>query len=222
MTDYEDFVINESYPKTVEDNALILQASPNEKHSNDWEKDCLHDFKARVRAHYLREQKRRCAYCRTEIRTSQVSAEIEHIIHKASKPDWMYEPFNLCVSCKMCNTKKSIKRVLKNGTFNSLPRNSTDYVIVHPHIDQYSQHINIIDGILYEGISPKGRKTIEICKLDRFELAAERAADKIKEEKTLDERTLLSFVAHHGTPLVNVYEKFEERIHQIFEEYKNG
>lgn len=222
MTKQEDFVIENLYLKTTADRALIRQASPNGNHSNDWKKDCLTDFKTRVREFYLKEQHRRCAYCRTVIRTSQASAEIEHIIHKASKPDWMYESFNLCVSCKSCNTKKSRKRVLRKGSFNSLPQQSGDYIFVHPHIDAYSQHINILDDILYEGLTDKGKETIRICKLDRYELAADRAEDKIKAEKTLDEKALLALVNHSGIPLVNVYAKFEERIHEICEEYRAG
>lgn len=220
MTQEEDFVISVPYVRTKSDNDLIKQASPNGNKANDWYKDCLQDFKASVREYYLRKQNRRCAYCRTVIRTSQVSAEIEHIIDKSGNPKWMYEPFNLCVSCKMCNTKKSSKRVLKKGTFSSLSHDTSDYIFVHPHLDQYSQHINIIDGILYEGLTTKGKETIRICSLDRYELAADRAEDKIKEEKSLDERAILALASHQGKPLVNVTAKFEERIHQIIQDYK--
>ena len=222
MTQEEDFVISAPYVRTTSDNKLIKQASPNINKAKDWYKDCLHDFKFRVREYYLREQNRRCAYCRTIIRTSQASAEIEHIIDKSGNPKWMYEPFNLCVSCKMCNTKKNRKRVLVKGTFNSLSHCSSDYKIVHPHLDQYSQHINIIDDILYEGLTDKGRETIKICSLDRYELAADRAEDKIKEEKSLDERAILSLADHQGKLLVNLTARFEERIHQIVQDYKNN
>ena len=93
-------------------------------------------------------------------------------------------------------------------------------MLVHPHIDRYSQHINLIDDILYEGLTDKGRETIRICGLNRYELAADRTEDRIKEERTLDEKALLALVNHNGQPLVNVFAKFEERIHEICEEYK--
>lgn len=221
MKDLEDFVIAAPYTKTVEDNALIKQASPKDNHSSDWENPCLDEFKQRARDYYRKKQNRRCAYCRTVIRTSQASPEIEHIIPKSDKPAWMYEPFNLCLSCKMCNTKKSTKKVLKDKTVVSLPKDSDSYKLVHPHIDRYSDHINIIDDILYEGLTKKGKETIRICELNRYELAADRAEDKIKEGKTIDEKALLSLVNHKGKHLINVMEKFEERIHEICAEYKS-
>lgn len=216
----ENFIIDTPYVKTASDNALISQASPNGYQADDWEKACLQDYKARVREYYRKKQNRRCAYCRTIVRTSQVSPEIEHIVPKSVRPLWMYEPFNHCMSCKTCNTKKSTKNVLSDETVTTIPLKSEGYLLVHPHIDRYSQHINIIDGILYEGLTDKGRETIRICELDRYELAADRAEDKIKEEKTLDEQALLTLVNHTGKPLVNVYAKFKKRIHEICEEYK--
>ena len=221
MKDLEDFVIAAPYTKTVEDNALIKQASPKGNHSSDWENPCLDEFKQRARDYYRKKQNRRCAYCRTVIRTSQASPEIEHIIPKSDKPAWMYEPFNLCLSCKMCNTKKSTKKVLKDKTVVSLPKDSDSYKLVHPHIDRYSDHINIIDDILYEGLTKKGKETIRVCELNRYELAADRAEDKIKEGKPIDEKALLSLGNHKGKPLINVMEKFEERIHEICAEYKS-
>lgn len=220
MKDKEDFIIANPYQKTADDEALIRQASPGIKRSTDWEKDCLREYKTRVRDYYRIIQKRRCAYCRTVVRTSQAPAEIEHIIPKSQNPQWMYEPFNQCMSCKSCNTKKSTKNVLSDQNVTVFPLQSADYILVHPHIDRYSQHINIIEGILYQGLTVKGSDTIRICGLNRYELAADRAEDKIKEEKSLDEQALLSLVKHIGKPLVNVYAKFQERIHEICEEFK--
>lgn len=220
MKTIEDFLIDSPYVRNDFDNALITQASPKENHADDWEKSCLSEYKKRERDYYFKKQNRRCAYCRTIIKTSQASPEIEHIVHKSGRPEWMYESFNHCISCKMCNTKKGIKNVLSNDVVTDLPRQSAGYLLVHPHIDRYSQHINIIKGILYEGLTEKGRETIRICELDRYELAADRAEDNIMEEKSLDEQALLALVKHSGKPLVNVYKKFEERIHEICEEYK--
>lgn len=220
MTILEDFVIAHPYTKSAEDIALIKQASPRGNHSDDWEATCLSEFKIRARDYYRKMQNRRCAYCRTIVKTSQASPEIEHIIPKSVKPDWMYEPFNLCMSCKKCNTKKSTNKVLTDECVKALPLDSDSYTIIHPHIDKYSEHINIIQDIFYEGLSDKGKETIRICELDRYELAADRAEDKIKEDKSLDEQILLSLVKHSGKPLVNVMAKFEERIHEICEEYK--
>lgn len=220
MNALEDFIIQRPYLKTNEDEDLINQASPGVNHHRDWEKKCLSPFKERARDHYRIQQNRRCAYCRTIIKSSQSSPEVEHIVHKSSRSDWMYETFNLCVSCKSCNTKKHTKNVLRNKHVINLPHKSTSYLIVHPHIDQYSSHIEIVDDILYKGLTTKGRNTIQICGLDRYELAADRAEEKIKTEGHEYERVILELISRMRKPLVNVLDKFEERIHEICEEYK--
>lgn len=222
MTNDEDFVIAAPYEKTADDDALIRQASPVENKAKDWKKSCLKEFKQRVRDYYRIAQNRRCAYCRTIIKTSQASPEVEHIIHKDDKPNWMYEPLNLCVSCKMCNTKKGTKKVLNDGDVVALPVDSKSYILIHPHIDRYSEHINILDDIFYEGLTDKGRETIRICELNRYELAADRADDKFRKELPAQEKELFALAMHEGHSLVNVMEKFKERIHEICNDYKQG
>ena len=220
MTEKEDFIIRSPYQKIPEDNDQISQASPTENQASDWEKSCLREYKDRLREYYLGVQKRRCAYCRTVIRTSQVSPEIEHIIAKDLEPRWMYESFNLCISCKMCNTKKSRTQVLNHNEYESLPVTSGSYIIVHPHIDCYSQHIRLIEGILYEGMTDKGKETIRVCGLDRYELAADRAEDKIKEDSLQLDKVLLALIEEREKPLANFVERLIERIKQIIEDYK--
>ena len=222
MREVDDFVIDAPYEITPEDATLISQASPFDNNSEDWEKTCLSGFKDRIRRYYLKKQNRRCAYCRTVIRISQASSEIEHIVPKSFNPRWMYEPFNLCLSCKICNTKKSTKSVLDTDESQKLPKLSEEYLLVHPHIDKYSEHIRIIEDVLYEGLTEKGQDTIRICELDRYELAADRAEDILKSERPLSERFLLSLVQHQGHCLVNVYSEFEERVHELFQEYNRA
>lgn len=220
MNDYEDFIIDEAYVRTPEDDALIHQASPNGNHSTDWENDCLDDFKHRVRDYYLKKQHRYCAYCRTKIKTSQAQAEIEHIVAKSNKSGWMYDPFNMCASCKSCNTKKSTKKVLADYDGEALTKISTDYKIIHPHLDKYSQHINILDGIFYVGITDKGKNTITTCVLDRYELAADRAEEIIKNEGDIYEHIMLALTEKREKPLVNVVDTFVERIKEMISDYK--
>ena len=91
---------------------------------------------------------------------------------------------NLCLSCKMCNTKKSIKTVynLPHSQVVDFPTTSDGYKIIHPYLDQYSDHIEIVDDILYRGITSKGRETIKLCVLNRYQLAATRAEEAIKSD----------------------------------------
>lgn len=225
MNQDEDFIISSPYKITREDESLIKRASPVAKKSADWENPCLEEFKRRVREYYWREQNYRCAYCRTKIKASQASPEIEHIVPKSEHDsDWMYTPFNLCVSCHMCNTKKRIKNVLSNevNTYVSLPDDSSEYIIIHPHRDKYSKHIQIIDDIIYKGISDKGKKTIEICNLDRYELAVDRAEEKMIKEGTVDEKILYGLIKSDESSMVDDVDKFMERIKNICRQYIEG
>lgn len=220
MNEKEDFIIDEVYPIEAMDEALINKASPDVKKSTDWNKHCLVAYKQRVRDFYLKKQHRYCAYCRTKIKTSQAQAEIEHIVSKSNKPAWMYNPFNLCVSCKSCNTKKNNKKILARNYGEELPKQSTDYKIVHPHLDRYSQHINILDRIFYVGISDKGKNTINTCALDRYELAADRAEEIIRNEGDILEKIMLTLLEKREKPLLNIENKFLDRIKEMISEYK--
>jgi uncharacterized protein (TIGR02646 family) len=222
MNEFEDFIIDSPYELTDSDKLAICQASPDCISYKDWEKTCLADFKKRIRTYYQQKQHRRCAYCRTKVRESQASAEVEHIVPKSKKEKWMYETFNMCYSCKLCNTEKGYKkRILSNEDVTSLPQKSGDYLLIHPHIDKYSDHIEIVDNVLYKGITNKGKKTISICGLNRYDLAAERAEDVIRLNGSKVEGYLLSLVdADRNRDLVDVVFRYKERIHEICDEYK--
>ena len=102
----EDFVIDEPYSLTSEDIKLITKASPIQNNHTDWEKSCLKDFKVRIKNYLRAKQNVRCAYCRMKIHEGECSSELDHIVEKSKRPDWMYIPKNLCFSCKRCNTAK--------------------------------------------------------------------------------------------------------------------
>ena len=121
MDDIEDFIITESYNVTEEDELAFHQASPDKKDKDHWDKGCLDGFKKRFRDDMLIKQNYICSYCRLDLHSNEATPEIDHIVPKSEKPDWMYEPFNLCMSCKMCNTKKNTKEVLRDNTVADLP-----------------------------------------------------------------------------------------------------
>jgi len=126
-------------------------------------KKCIKDF-------YLRVQGFKCPYCKQAIKVKHNGAwDTEHIIPKDSHPNYMFEPMNLCVSCKDCNGEKSNKKILKSKAVINLPKKSASYLIVHPHIDDFDSHIQVIDSAAYFlPRTDKGRRTIEICGLLRF------------------------------------------------------
>ena len=133
------------------------------------EKD-IERIKKKIKEHYIKIQKYRCCYCWHVYHTThKLIWWTDHIIPKSDNKLLMFEPKNLCVSCPDCNNKKNDQKVLKDGIPNTLSLKSDDYIIIHPHLDKYKEHI-YTDGKLYLPInkSSKAIKTIEICKLTRF------------------------------------------------------
>ncbi|WP_321956330.1 hypothetical protein [Paraburkholderia bannensis] len=93
----------------------------------------------------------------------------------------MYEPENLVIACKLCNSSK--------GSFDSLaersvtpvdyPDRSDAFEWVHPYFDLYDQHIRLVAGHLYAAVrgSTKGKAVIRACGLDDAEGLRKRLLD---------------------------------------------
>jgi len=127
----------------------------------------------RVRNDYCFKQRKHCCYCNTELESACNGSHIDHIVPKALKPIWMYDPINLCLSCEQCNTKKGEENTLSILARNSSipPRHSHFYSILHPHFDNWEDHLyyedNFFISFFNNGSNPKGKETIKICGLYR-------------------------------------------------------
>lgn len=221
MNKLEDFIISNPYTLTNVDREAIRHASPDEPLGDHWFNPCLSQFKKRIRKYVLKQQNGLCAYCRLELHENEATPEIEHIVPKNLKPKWMYEPYNLCVSCKMCNTKKGYtKQVLMDETVEQLPLESNDYKLIHPYFDRYSDYIELVDGILYKGIDTKGQYTIFLCELNRYEVAAERAKKFLEKDINFHTRFLLLLQDEENKRLLQNVDSFLESITDIIERFK--
>lgn len=164
------------------------------KRKNTWNSKTkeIVDLKNSIRKHYSIVQNDICAYCRTPVRFDGFGEPIEHIVPKKDKFRWMFHPYNLCISCFGCNTKKHFKNTLinpiksyKNG-YNDIPLNSKEYKIIHPHFDSYSKYIQEKKLIcIPKTASIKGPETIQICDLNRLDLIYTRARQKNYSSKTI-------------------------------------
>lgn len=179
----ENFIISTPYALDFEDLKAIEKASHGNPQKEDWDSYCLRDFKNRVRKYYRKEQGLKCAYCRMDISLGTNNFYIEHIVPKSTHPEWMYEPANLCLSCVNCNSSKNKKNVLLHKTYSKFPTASNEYLIVNPHTDNYFENIEIVEGLLYKGLTEKGMYTIDVCHLTRTDLLLERAKKRIEVEQ---------------------------------------
>jgi uncharacterized protein (TIGR02646 family) len=147
-------------------------------------------FREEVKTHYYYAQLRACCYCSIELVSHQGTFDAEHIIDKDTFPQFMFEFTNLAVACKTCNGVKSNSAVLASSTVSSsVPSTSGDYLIVHPHYDEWHHHFNYdsVGRIVANGKDGKAAYTMKICGIyhrnaarlsDHFYPAGNEAAEK--------------------------------------------
>lgn len=136
--------------------------------SESWNVDEVDTLRKAIREHYAKEQNTTCPYCKIQLKTTHGrSWDVEHIIPRSAVKNFMFEPFNLCVACVECNSAKSDKKVTTSKAKKRYP--DKGFTIVHPHFDDYHEHIKAIQvGLFYFPKTDKGEKTIYVCELNRF------------------------------------------------------
>jgi len=137
-----------------------------------WDQDDdLKRFRAIVKGHFYSAQNRRCCYCSVEIDENRRLYDLEHIIDKNGRGDLMFEVKNLASSCVQCNLSKKTKKVLvvDSRPGDPLPEKSKDYLILHPHYDEWSSHFKFdkYERIVPRPNSKKGAFTFSLCSMDR-------------------------------------------------------
>ncbi|HDC4438589.1 MULTISPECIES: HNH endonuclease [Klebsiella pneumoniae complex] len=132
-------------------------------------------IRSELRDHYRPLQEGCCSYCRIDNPQKHgLSWDVDHIAPQEDYPQFLFEPRNLSLSCKDCNTFKNAGPVLNSssGDFSvNYPENGSSFYIIHPHFDEYSQHMGLVrlgDSYIYTPLSNKGQETFKKCKLSRF------------------------------------------------------
>jgi hypothetical protein len=187
----------------------------------DWATDL--DGIADLRKRLLQLQRYQCAYCQGTIPSdSNGLRELDHVLpkkpspwaaspkrksavfedryHTDGYPEFCFEPINIVITCKQCNTFK--------GTFDTLldraavvaryPADGGSFLWVHPYFHTYSDHVRITDEWLYQSLSDEGAALIKICKLDEAEVIARRRAAEAYVSQSRDlSSVLFKFSAHY-------------------------
>ncbi|HEM7950361.1 HNH endonuclease [Citrobacter koseri] len=137
---------------------------------DSWSDNDISDIRDSIKQFYIHEQEFTCPYCMQITRSNNGRMwDIEHIIPRENEKNFMFSAENLCVACPDCNNRKGATRVSTSKATKILPTRSDLYLIIHPHFDEYSQHIEVIKpGAFYVAKTKKGEKTIGICGLNRF------------------------------------------------------
>lgn len=163
-----------SYCEELENLMASIKSSAKFSHTS-WSIDELQILRVHIRNHYRTQQQGICAYCRRGVSLqSAANCHVEHFAPKSKYPQFMFEPKNLCVACADCNEIKREQETLgsepdpicngKNRV--NYPRAASSFYIVHPHFDDYDDHIEIFNGH-YVDKTDKGHFTIGACLLNR-------------------------------------------------------
>lgn len=167
---------------------LTIIANNFNTHS-DWAKAIFNPIKQNIIANLRIQQNNTCCYCKYQLGFDIKQVDIEHIIPKSEYEQFTFKSYNLALSCPACNTKKSTKPVLNNAIIN-YPTDGTNFIIVHAHFDEYSNHIDIINNCVFVAKTKKGSETITFCELFRLSTVEQRA----KAYKTLTPNLLQQLV----------------------------
>jgi len=158
-------------------------------------------FKASIKTALREAQNGRCCYCRrmlSDVMTTHLEHFVEQSVHR-----WLtYEIQNLALSCPTCNSKKNasfsklgarLSRIASSKTGvrvkvkrapalvaplaenDPLPTISSAYRWVHPHFDNFSDHIDIKKGWIFTWSSKKGQLTIKGMELNALAQIERRA-----------------------------------------------
>lgn len=133
--------------------------------------DLVVKFKAEVKKYYYWGQECRCCYCSSQLMPNATTYHADHIVDKSTYRKFTFEPSNFGVACAVCNVHKGKKNVLAAGVdiaLTKLPDGKDDYLIVHPHLDEWSDHLGFDGDGFIRSIKPngKGKNTIDICGIE--------------------------------------------------------
>lgn len=160
------------YEGAVANTVIAYDARPEAtKIAEYWSDAAVTPVRKIIKDHYIREQNQLCCYCHHLLETNNNAVwDGEHVISREVKPQFMFEPRNLAISCKDCNISKGVKNVLNNRDRKTFPVKASDYIIVHPHFDNYDDHILWFGPVVAAAStnSNKGSTTIEMCDLTRY------------------------------------------------------
>ncbi|MDP2009886.1 MAG: HNH endonuclease signature motif containing protein [Phenylobacterium sp.] len=159
-----------TYEFSTEELAKIAAAQRRRGSLDCWDDEEITPIRQSMKRHYIEIQERICAYCKKTYDVGHLAAwSLDHIIPRETFPEFTFRPENLAATCLDCNTYKSNRPVLV-GTRRPVnpPRTSAKYMIVHPWVDNYRNHIVRRGEYFYDSRSPKGDYTIYICRLSRF------------------------------------------------------
>lgn len=164
-------MIATTYEPTEEEAMIVasyLALPPAEQSADLWGAAAFVSLRKNLKEYYFAIQEQKCCYCDEKQPTVHQRAwDLEHIVPRSTHPQFLFVLENLAMVCIDCNISKSDLVPLKNKSRKTYPSASADFTIIHPHYDNYSDHIEKREYV-YLPRSDKGRFTIYACNLLRY------------------------------------------------------
>lgn len=191
MADINSCVVLSKKAETI----IELKLQSNFSHTS-WSNEDLSEIRKEIRDFYKYQQKGICSYCKQPVSiVSALNCHVEHIVPKSLHIEFIFTPKNLCVICADCNEIKRSQETLGEipETMNNAdsrkryPTSSNAFKIVHPHFDNYDEHILIVNGCYIDRGSKKGNFTIGACNLNRKLTAFGWEPEIVNDEKLISE-----------------------------------
>lgn len=165
-------MIGAAYIYQAGDEAIVsaFEALPRDQQSSDyWSSNNLDGLRSRVKSHYINVQNFRCCYCnRLNTTKNQLVWNLDHIVCRSKYPQFMFTVTNLAASCLDCNIRKGNAETLLKKRKKNYPASSDAFKIIHPHFDNFHDHIALLAGLVYVAKTDKGKRTIYTCDLLRY------------------------------------------------------
>jgi uncharacterized protein (TIGR02646 family) len=157
-----------------------------------WNNETLADIKQRIKAHYRLDEGGHCCYCRRRFKGEfKLDIDIEHVLPKSKFVDFIFQLFNLNISCKRCNMwikKERIDFLIDASTILQNCQQSDQYQLIHPNFDQYFDHMDLdvlirneTEMVKFTPKKPKGVYTYDFFKLNELEIDTMNKAQGIKD-----------------------------------------
>ncbi|KUP92874.1 HNH endonuclease [Tritonibacter horizontis] len=158
--------------------ALASQNPWKHESFNDPVKTNLGTVKVKIKNFHFERVSRKCCYCRRSLEDASIETDREHIVPKGKKKSLSYDIFNLSLACKRCNMTykgEKVDHIVDVDTIESDLRNPDRYLIPHPNIHSYEDHlirISVQYGAQqftsYRRITPQGQFLYDFVRLDKL------------------------------------------------------
>lgn len=159
-----------------------------------WNDTTLDIIKQRIKTHYRNGTDGHCCYCRRRFRGEfKMDIDIEHVLPKSKFVDFMFEMFNLNISCKRCNMwikKERTDFLVDVTTIVDNVLQSDQYYLIHPNFDSYFDNMdydvvikNEVEIVKFTPKRQKGKYTYVFFKLSDIEINTLNEAQGINNEQ---------------------------------------